>query len=341
MRLAAIAAIPVLTGFGCFAADNDLLTRIRDHMREYLARLPDYTCRISIERSARRNSRSTFAVIDRLRLETAYANAHEYYAWPGDDRFESDIAELLSGRGMVSEGSFALHMRKLFQTKDAQFGEPRISGGRIELEFLVPAARSGFAVSAGGASAPSTLRGSIWFDPSTLDVTRLEVRVEDTPPSVRIASTREVTTYAPVRIGEAAFVLPAESELVLRDRDGSERRNRSRFDEFHHYSATATVRYGAGEASGTAAPVRDGRVPTGKRIVATLDSGIPADAAIGDLVTGSGGVTARITDMRRAGRGWSVELSLLRVGNDRARGVIRKYLTLPVPSGATFAWRTE
>ena len=139
MRLAAIAAIPALTGFGCFAADFELLTRIRDHMREYLARLPDYTCRISIERSARRNSRSTFEVIDRLRLETAYANAHEYYAWPGDDRFESNIAELLSGRGMVSEGSFALHMRKLFQTKDAQFGEPRISGGRIELEFLVPA----------------------------------------------------------------------------------------------------------------------------------------------------------------------------------------------------------
>jgi hypothetical protein len=342
MRLAAIAAIPVLHGFCCFAAaDSDLLTRIRDHMREYLARLPDYTCRISIERSARRNSRSAFDVIDRLRLETAYSNGHEYYAWPGDDRFESNIAELLAGRGMVSEGSYALHMRKLFQTNDAEFGEPRKTNGRIELEFLVPAVRSGFAVSAGGASAPSALRGALWFDPATLDVTRLEVRVEDTPPSVRIVGTREVTTYSRTRIGDGDFVLPAESELVLRDRDGSEHRNRSRYDEFHRYSAIATIRYGGADADSPAAPVREGRVPPGTRISATLDAGIAADAAIGDLVTGTGGVTARITDMRRAGRGWSVELSLLRIGSDRTRGVIRKNLVLPVPPGASFTWRTE
>src|ERR1044071_8903113 len=110
------ALIPVLAGFCCFAADDgDLLPRIRDHMRGYLARLPDYTCRVTIERSGRRNARTAFELTDRLRLEIAYANGREYYAWPGDDRFENGI-DGLPHRGLVSEGSWALHARKLFLT---------------------------------------------------------------------------------------------------------------------------------------------------------------------------------------------------------------------------------
>src|SRR5690349_16012167 len=121
------------------AADPDLLERIREHMREYLAHLPDYTCRVTIERSDRRNPRARFSVRDRLRLEIAYAGGREYYAWPGDNHFESTIDELLPRNGMVSEGSFALHMRKLFLTSDAEFAEPREEDGKVRLDFAVPA----------------------------------------------------------------------------------------------------------------------------------------------------------------------------------------------------------
>src|SRR4051812_36469955 len=180
-------------GLCCFAADDgDLLARIRDHMRDYVKRLPDYTCRVTIERSARRGSRGAWDLTDRLRLEIAYANGREYYAWPGDDRFENGIEELLPRRGLVSEGSWALHARKLFLTNDAEFGSPRTADcdgpACVQIPFLVPAVRSGFAVSAAGASAPAALRGSVWFARDSLDMLRLEVRVEDTPRSVRIAS---------------------------------------------------------------------------------------------------------------------------------------------------------
>src|SRR5882757_3357355 len=175
MAWAASALVPVLAGLCCFAADDgDLLSRIRDQMREYLARLPDYTCRVTIERSARRSGRGAFELTDRLRLEIAYASAREYYAWPGDDRFENGIDELLPERGLVSEGSWALHARKLFLTNDAEFGPPRTTdcGGKacVQIDFVVPAVRSGFAVSAGGASAPAALRGSVWFARESLDM---------------------------------------------------------------------------------------------------------------------------------------------------------------------------
>jgi hypothetical protein len=357
MRWAARALILAVAGFRAFAADDgDLLSRIREHMREYVARLPDYTCRVTIERSARRSARAAFEITDRLRLEIAYSSGREYYAWPGDDRFENGIEELLPQRGLVSEGSYALHTRKLFLTNDAQFGAPRSStdcGGSActQVDFLVPAVRSGFAIAAGGAAAPAALRGSVWFERQSLDPVRMEVRVEDTPRSVRIAGTREVTTYARTRIGEVEFVLPATSELTLRDRDGSERLNLSRFDECHRFAGSSTVRYGAGDSADVpvAAPVREARVPAGTKVVGTLDAPIPGDVAVGDQFTASGSVTGqitgqitgRITDLRRAGERWSVELSLLRVGPARARGSVRRTVMLPVPAGATFTWRTE
>src|SRR5438067_1265251 len=107
-----------------------------------------------------------------------------------------------------------MHARKLFLTNDAEFGSPRRAdcGGAecVQVEFLIPAVRSGFAVSTPGGSAPAALRGSVRFGRETLDIERLEVRVD-----VPIADTREVTTYTRTRIGDVEFVLPETSELVL------------------------------------------------------------------------------------------------------------------------------
>ena len=108
------------------AADAPALTnRIREHMREYVAHLPDYTCRVTLERFKRPKARAPFELSDRLRLEVAYTGGQELYSWPGDDRFESGIEDLLPGHGMVSNGSYALHVRNLFQREVAVFAAPR------------------------------------------------------------------------------------------------------------------------------------------------------------------------------------------------------------------------
>jgi hypothetical protein len=336
MRWAAytlLALVAVRCGFA--AEDPDSLSRIREHMREYLARLPDYTCRVTVERSARRNLRAAYSVTDRLHLEIAYAGGHEFYAWPGDARFENTIEELLPERGLVSEGSWALHMRKLFLTNDAQFQAPRMESNELRVDFLVPAVRSGFSISAGGASAPAALQGSVWFDRSSLDVHRLEVRVEDTPRGVRIARTREVTSYAIAVVGDVPVVLPVTSELELLDRDGSERRNRSEFNDCHRYAGSATVRYDAASEPAAERSAPRETYKRGQRVDVKFESGIPADAAIGDLFT-SGEDTVRITDIRQTGVRWSIEFTL--VGT---RAVVRKSLMLPAPPGTSLSFRVE
>uniref|UniRef100_Q01ZH5 Uncharacterized protein n=1 Tax=Solibacter usitatus (strain Ellin6076) TaxID=234267 RepID=Q01ZH5_SOLUE len=218
-------------------------------MREAVSHLPDYTCRVTLERSSRRNPRAQFELADRIRLEVAYTGGQELYSWPGDDRFEAGIEDLLPGHGMVSNGSYALHMRNLFVRDVASFSAPRDERCEdrpcVRLEFEIPAARSGYSVSAGDAAATVPLTGSTWFDPGSLDILRLEVRVDRTPRSVRIAATRETTIYTHARIGEIDTVLPASSELVLHDRNGLEAMNRSTFDHYRRYSGSATVFYDA------------------------------------------------------------------------------------------------
>jgi len=208
------------------------------------------------------------------------------------------------------------------------------------LAIVAPAeaqVRSGYALSAGNGSAPAPLVGSAWFDPATLDIARLEVRVDEAPRSVRIAATRETTVYQRARIGEVEFVVPGISELFLRDRDGSELLNRSRFDRYRRYAGSSTVSYATpGDAPvPVPAPARTAPPRMGKQVTAALDSDIVEDAAIGDQFTATttDGVqlSGRITNLRRVGKGWLVDLTV--------SGISRRGLALPLKAGTRLTWK--
>jgi hypothetical protein len=313
------------------AADpQDLLTRIRDHLREYVSELPDYTCRVTIERSARQGSRGAFQLRDRVRVEVVYSGGNELYAWPGSNGFERSISELLPAHGMVSDGSYAMHMRTLFLRNVASFDEPRQVKGQIQLGFRVPALRSGYAMTTPDGTVPAALEGTVWIDPDRLDVEKLEVHVD-----TRLGHSVETTTYARERIGDAEFVVPQSTDLVMLPSDGMQARNYSRFEDYHKFAGRSTVSYGATDETAAgerpAAARTTGRLPAGRDLAGKLDAAIGDNAAIGDpfTVTDDGGVkyTGRITDMRRTGRDqWNIELTL------QGR-VIRKTVRLPLPAG--------
>ena len=149
--------------------------------------------------------------------------------------------------------------------------------------------------------------------------------------------------YTRARIGQVEFVVPGVSELLLRDRDGSELLNRSRFDQYRRYAGSATVSYlPAGDAPAEAAvpPPRATRAPrvgaqASGPVTGTLDAEIGDDAAIGDTFTATTAEGAqlpgRITDMRRVGKRWIVELTL--------SGLVRRGLALPVMARTRLTWK--
>ena len=328
---------------------SGLLGRILDHMRSYAERLPDYTCRVTLERSHRPSVRARFVLDDRLRLDVAYSGASELYAWPGDDRFERAIEDLLPDYGLISDGSYAMHVRKLFLTSDAAFEAPVETScdGRpcLQLDFGVPASRSGYSLATGSGSAPAALAGSVWFDRVTLDLRRLLVRIDEPPRTVRIASTREETVYAPVPFGDREAVLPQSSELLLTDRNGSQSLNRSTFHECHQFTGSSTITYGAQAVpAAPSAGAKHVALPAGTELEGVLDPVAP-DVAIGDLVTASlvrgpagGRITCRVARLRPIG------LMLLKVewpGNVATPAARLRHAPDKLSKGARIAWRVE
>ena len=248
--------------------------------------------------------------MDRLRLEVAYAGGEELYAWPESGAFEHSIEELLPSHGLVSNGSYAIHIRTLFVRDVARFGQPRTEDGRVRLDATVPAALSGFALTTSAGSVPAGLDATVWLNPSRLDLERLEVRV-----STRLAQSIETTTYGRVRIGEVEFVVPEASELLLWGSDGTQLRNVSRFDRYHRYVGTATITYDTADHGPAAPGTKTEPARAGAKIAGVLDAPIPAGAAIGDpfTITAEGGakLTGRVAGMHRSGRSnWEIELTL-------------------------------
>ncbi len=132
------------------------------------------------------------------------------------------------------------------------------------------------------------------------------------------------------------------SELMLRDRDGSEMLNRSRFDHYRRYTGSSTVSYGpAGDTppqpSPPRPPPRRRRPQADKQLTASLDTAIPEDAAIGDAFTATTAagehLTGRITNLRRAGKSWLADLTLSHM--------VRRSLTLPLKAATKLTWKID
>lgn len=226
----------------------ELFQQIRAKMVEILEQLPDYTCRMTVERSARHNADEPFHTLDTLRFEVSYVAGREMFAFPGANSFEEkNLDEMVSG-GTIGTGSFALHARAVFLGSSTRFiyvGET-IEDGRlgIQFDFRVPRAGSKYAIRAeGGEPAIVGYRGSFRVDTETLDLIRLHVEADDIPSSLPVAASGETMEYARARIGNAEFLLPRASELIVRHANGSESRNRIGFDACRQYAGESVIRY--------------------------------------------------------------------------------------------------
>lgn len=285
-----------------------LLDLIRSHVGESLRRLPDYTCLQTIERYERRRASREFVLSDRLRLEVALVEGKEYFAWPGETRFEvSRITQLVPG-GTIGNGNFALHAYSVFLSTAPEFayrGETTLGARRvIRYDFRVPRAKSGYTLRVGERQSVVGFRGSFYVDRDTLDLVRLEVVAEEIPPVLGVDHAADSMEYRPVRIGEKEFVLPAASELLLRDADGSEYRNRTSFTRCRQYTGESVLSF-----TGPLEEVAPGEgpnaqkkifLPPGLTVGLALETAVDsAQAAVGDAIE------ARVTgDVKKDGIVW-------------------------------------
>lgn len=229
---------------------NELLGRIRRKMADNLAQLPNYTCRQTIDRMARRGGPARpFQPVDSTRFEVAFLDGREYYARPGQEQFnENDIRKMVPP-GTIGNGNFAMHAKIVFDSGAPEFtyvGEMKKHGRHVvRYDFRVPLERSPFVVRSGDLRRNVAYRGSFWADLETLDLVRLEVHVTEIPPELRLSAIHDAMEYRRTHIGNNDFLLPYRSELETEDSEGNAGHNYTKFDRCQEYVGTSVVQFGS------------------------------------------------------------------------------------------------
>jgi hypothetical protein len=269
------------------------LAELKRNIKTRLARLPNYTCLETIERSQRKNARQAFRYLDTVRVEVAAVKNREVYAWPGAKEFaDRDITEII-GAGTIGGGSFADEIRSVFVNNTSTItwhGEEEQFGRRaLRWDYTIPYNLSGWTVSTGKTSGRVSATGAFWVDAESLDLLRIETNAADIPPDLPFTAVKNTLDYARVRIASTDLLLPQSAELILTEVTGHESRNRIEFSHCREFGANTMLTFESPSTVTPTAPavlVDEISLPPGLQLRVRLAHAIDSEsAAVGDAVS--------------------------------------------------------
>jgi hypothetical protein len=145
---------------------------------------------------------------------------------------------------MFGNGNYGLYARILFGGGGPQFvyresvaidNQPA-----LRYDYRVPRNISGFMLRNSEESAVVGFHGSIYLDPGTADLRRLEVIGEEIPPALGLKAAEDSIDYFRAKIGDDEFLLPKESSLLMASTDNTSR-NRTRFSGCRKFTGESSI----------------------------------------------------------------------------------------------------
>lgn len=272
------------------AGDSALISQSRKAVAGMLVRLPNYTCLETLERSDRAVRQKKFQTLDRVRVEVAYVDGQELYAWPGSPQFDiSDLRQVITGQGAFGTGDFGQLLRATY-TADTPLqlaGKDSIQGRDAwRLTGQVPAGLSHYDVIVPPVKATVAYSVTAWHDAASLDLLRFELLVTDFPKEIPLQRSLKATEYATVQVNGQPIRLPAKTELSMTTRGGLENRTVSTFSNCHEYRGESKLIFEDTQPeSASAAPqvAAAAELSPDAEVQMTLDNAVDlAQAARGD-----------------------------------------------------------
>jgi hypothetical protein len=230
---------------------------------------------------------------DTVKVEVAFVDGRELYSWPGAEDFDDRPLHEIIGFGTVATGDFAVDARNLFVRGLGKFrfaGEEELAGRTVvRYDYEVPPWAGRHVVSDGEHEAGAPYAGSIWADPESADLVRMEMHTVEVPPPLKVAAVLKQVDYAGVVLGGQRFLVPASERLTTRFRSGEESVNEAEFRNCRAYGSESLLSFGeppdstAGE--GPASRRQDFELPPGLSLTLRLDTAIEwGQAAVGDRI---------------------------------------------------------
>jgi len=227
-----------------------LFARARTKMQDHLRHQPNYVCLETLERTQRDPIRRRSSLLDVLRLEVAFVDNKEMYAWPGSNKFEdTELIDMVPAGGTIGSGAFASHAYNLFLTNAPRTmpGEwTELDGQRVaRYPFEVAEMVSGYHLRVTrGDAAIVGYYGSIWIDPVSEEVTQIEVIADQIPARLGLKEARTIIAYGDVNIGGQPYRLPVRTVEGVTTFAGHENRNEGRFTACRQFVGESKLSFG-------------------------------------------------------------------------------------------------
>ena len=273
-----------------------LLARIKSHMREELDHLPNYTCLETISRFRREpsvHSKTALKPLDIVRLEIVYGGHHEWYGSPEARNLSADNPAELVGSGMIGTGAFGITLHNVFEAATFHYqGEQEVAGRNTVLyDFQLPRLLKGLTISILGGSGTVGEEGSVWADPQSRDLIRLESRATDIPPYLPLHSLTMEMQYGRTRIGSENVLLPQQGSIHMLETSGTESYDRLDFTHCRAFTAQSSIRFDSdppapAASNPVAAPAPIQTVPALLLVTVQLARPITSQDAVGTLISG-------------------------------------------------------
>jgi hypothetical protein len=314
MRPLVLLVLAAAPAWGADEDPTDVLIRLRDQVLAHSERIPNYTCVETIHRDryeaaidapktcddlvARRKQANFPQMIrlttsDRLRLDVALAGDGEIYSWAGAAKFEEGDIDQLIPDGAMGTGPFASLLLGVFQGRPPRFiyeGET-ILDHRMAYQYSYRVERedSHYRVKAKTEWTITGYSATLWADPKTAELIRLEVHTDELEPATSLCQTNTTLEYGIVALGGRDFLLPKTTKQRFIGREGSESENQVTFAKCREFKGESTVNFGQGSAGAEhrkAEAPPEVVFPAGLPVSIDLVTAIDDNAAAGDQIEG-------------------------------------------------------
>ena len=196
---------------------ESLIERAREAAFEFSEKLPNFICQEFMSRFTQRG-REKEMPLDVVSAEIIYEDAQESYRNVKINNRPTDKG-LQEISGSWSTGEFASTLVELFHPNtDAQFrfgGASPISGFSAQVyDFQVRSENSHWMLHSGSQTLAAAYGGSVWVDPKTARVLRIEMQARNIPSDFPMDTVESAVDYSYVMIGGTSFLLPVHAESL-------------------------------------------------------------------------------------------------------------------------------
>ena len=231
--------------------DEPLIRRAADAAMEFTETLPNYVCAEQVTRMHSESTPANFQPIDLVTMEVLYVDGVENYR-NIQINGKKTVKRLEDSGGAWSTGEFGTVLVNLFSPANGttfHYRRDSRAGGVMAkmYDFEVPHETSHWNIHAISQTYVPAYVGSVWIDPATARVLRIEMDAKGFPAEFPLDHVESATDYQYIRLGDLKqYLLPVHAETLSCERNSANcTRNVIEFRNYHKYTGESTITFGS------------------------------------------------------------------------------------------------